>query len=144
MSARFDLSFNYPDYVDAILDAHGSAVIGGSYIVDPDTANDIDIYVNQFDANLNAIIDAGYTPISDGHKKYPEIDHERLIAVYEIDTCDGPKANVIIVGAIFWAAYMGAINQMQMNPEQYRSREERIAIHKRYCSMVRDIAKGNA
>jgi len=122
MSILFDFN-NYPVYVDSIFDTHGSAFIGGSYVVNPDNANDIDIYLHRLVKHVrDAIINAGYNLIGEDHNKYPEIDHERLIAVYEYNAgCDGPKANVIIVGAVFWPAYVGAVANMVFNKDAYKA-----------------------
>lgn len=134
---------NLPPLADTVLQSFLGSFIGGSYVVDPKTANDVDIVINELVFSDLLATSLGFYTLKAGDSKYDNIDFERLKNVYEGHD-RGVKINLLVIGAIFWPAYMGAINQMQMNPDQYRSREERIAIHKRYCSMVRDIAKGNA
>lgn len=110
-------------------------------MVHPDKANDIDILIHEYheDAAKSALLSKGFYPLGKGDKKYDEIDHVRLIAVYE-GHVEGKKYNVIVVGAAFWPAYLGAVAEMRNNPELYTDRDERIALHKGKCREVAAIA----
>ena len=111
--------------------------VGGSYVVNPDTANDIDIVVHE---HLALHSYKGFHRLNCRDDKYDEIDHVRLTAVHE-GMIDGVKYNIIVVGAAFWPAYLGAIAEMRNNPEMYTDRESRVELHRSLSRQVAAIAK---
>ncbi len=121
-----------------VLGGHGY-LVGGSYVVDRNAANDVDIIVHQHIHALGKPKLAGWRELTAGDEKYDEIDHVRIIAIYEGRIGDD-KANIIVVGEAFWPAYMGAINEMRNNPEFYLNREDRVELHRSLARQVADIA----
>lgn len=121
-----------------VLGGHGY-LIGGSYVVDRQAANDVDIIVHQHVYEIGHPNMTGWRELSAGDEKYDEIDHVRIITIYEGNIGDD-KANIIVVGEAFWPAYMGAINEMRNNPEFYLKREDRVELHRSLSRQVADIA----
>lgn len=121
-----------------VLGGHGY-LVGGSYVVDRQAANDVDIIVHQHVYEIGNPNMAGWRELSAGDEKYDEIDHVRIITIYEGKIGDD-KANIIVVGEAVWPAYMGAINEMRNNPEFYMNREDRVELHRSLCRQVADIA----
>lgn len=114
-------------------------LIGGSYVTNPETANDIDIvlheYLHEMPGVHESLQKAGFRALEQGDAKYDEIDHKRLINVYEC-IHEGVKYNIIVVGAVYWPAYVGAINSMREHKEQYQTREARVNLHKGNCYII--------
>lgn len=114
-------------------------MIGGSYVVDSKAANDVDIIVHELSHRALGSSMMGFHRLSSGDEKYDEIDHARIIEIYEGKVADD-KVNIIVVGSAFWPAYMGAVNEMRNNPEMYRSREDRVHLHRSLARQVAEIA----
>lgn len=114
-------------------------MVGGSYVVDRQAANDVDIIVHELSHRGHEDGLVGFRELTAGDEKYDEIDHMRIISIYEGKVA-GDKVNIIVVGAAFWPAYMGAINEMRNNPEFYLKREDRVELHRSLCRQVADIA----
>lgn len=131
-----------PDVVSKVLMSHEPAMIGGSYVVNPETANDIDIVVHEFKQNIDVLYRLGFHALQQGDDKYDEIDHMRLINVFERAATDiDKKVNVIVVGAAFWPAYIAAIREMTDFPTEYTDRSRRIALHRSCCKTIAQMAK---
>lgn len=116
-------------------------LIGGSYITNKETANDVDVVIHEYklDEGMDfRLRNNGFSRLQKGDKKYDAIDHERLVAVYEGRVND-TKVNVIVVGVCYWPAYIASINEMASNPEYYQTREKRVALHKANCKIIRDM-----
>jgi hypothetical protein len=123
-----------------------AALLGGSAIVDYDKANDVDICVPAAKDEDNWHL-LGFRRICEGDDKYPEIDHERLLAVYEKEPEEGKhkkKINVIIVGDMYWPAYVASITAMIYRPDLYDTREKRIELHKGWCQVIRCMLRTGA
>lgn len=114
-------------------------MIGGSYVVDKQAANDVDIIVHELSHRAIGPAMMGFHKLSSGDEKYDEIDHVRIIEIYEGKVA-GDKVNIIVVGSAFWPAYMGAVNEMRNNPDMYRSREDRVHLHRSLARQVAEIA----
>jgi hypothetical protein len=88
------------------------ALIGGSSVVTGVVPNDIDYVVHEyeFDPEKEDILSKhGFRRLMKGDAEYDEIDNKRLIAVLERpEDADTKKINVIVVGAVFWAAHVAA------------------------------------
>lgn len=134
------LKSDLPNVVAKVLMNHDPAMIGGSYVVNPEQANDIDIIVHEFLHHPEWLNNLGFVALQKGDKDYDEIDHVRLINVYERYAVDEKKVNVIVVGAAFWPAYVGAIQWMKYYPHLYQTREQRIELHRGKCREVARIA----
>lgn len=118
-------------------------MIGGSYVVDREKANDIDVVFHELrhedGAVEQSLLNGGFRALQAGDGKYDEIDHNRIIKIYE-GTIKDVKYNIIVVGTAFWPAYMGAISRMRSSPELFGSREARVHLHRHLCKQVADIA----
>lgn len=136
-----DMMREYPKDMPDALDF--SYIVGGSYVTNPDTAGDIDLYVAAFnEPDEEYIKENGWRRLEQGDEKYPEIDQQRLMCVYEKINTDGFKFNLIVIGYLYWPAYVGAVVAMMANPELYQTRDERITLHKKYCSQIKDMIEG--
>lgn len=118
---------------------HVEYMIGGSYVVDRKSANDVDIVVHELSHHMHGSQLTGFHKLTSGDEKYDEIDHVRIIDIYE-GRVAGDKCNIIVVGSAFWPAYMGAINEMRNNPEMYHERNHRVELHRGKARAVADIA----
>lgn len=142
---RFEVfNTDLPDSVCKVFEYCTSAMLGGSQVVNKVAANDFDVFVHQYDIDNFNTARFGFRQLQQGDAKYDEIDHQRLFNVYEKLGTDGEKkVNVIVVGAVYWPAYIGAIYAMKANPELYQTRDERIKLHKDLCIAAGALAKGN-
>lgn len=124
---------------------HGvEARIGGSYVVDPDTAKDIDVVYVCCDVGR----DKGYW------KRYGfewQTNENGNVAevVYETDHAIQGHwrkglLNLIAVRPEYWAAYMAAINEMVRNPQLYDTREKRAFLHRTMRNKVRFLMDPDA
>lgn len=118
-------------------------MIGGSYLVNQVTANDIDIIVHEYHSSelqrrLKTKSNWRTLRAEDGGK-YDQIDKMRLHEVWE-GYIDGQKFNILVVGASFWPAYQGACKQMSARPDLYVDRDARIELHRSLCKTVGKIA----
>lgn len=129
------------DIAIAMLAMYGGApyMVGGSYVVDRAAANDVDIIVHEYNHLYGERKLVGFRELREGDEKYDEIDNVRIISIYE-GKIGEDKCNIIVVGAVFWPAYVGAINEMRNNPEFYLKREDRVQLHRSLCKQVADIA----
>ena len=119
-------------------------MIGGSYVVHPEKANDIDVIVHEYKHDIfmeGRLGTEGFRKLRSGDEKYDEIDHVRITDIYEGTIVGIGKVNVIVVGAIFWAAYVGAIASMRAEPSKYTERDARVELHRRLAREVAAIAK---
>jgi hypothetical protein len=119
----------------------GIYLIGGSYVVNSDTANDIDVFVHQlhYTGELMTRLDNNnFTRLQKGDNKYDEMDGQRIISVYE-GRIDCNKYNIIVVGTHYWPAYVGAIRRMIIRPEEYDTREARVELHRNLCTQIKAI-----
>lgn len=131
------------DTIDIILTIGVPYMIGGSYVVSPIHANDIDIIVHEYHYDeqfKQRLADKGFWALSSGDEKYDEIDHMRIIDIYE-GRIKEHKCNIIVVGAVFWPAYVGAISEMATNPHQFMTREARVELHRGLSRQVAAIAR---
>ncbi|QIG69965.1 hypothetical protein EVB84_021 [Rhizobium phage RHph_Y48] len=122
---------------------YSNYLIGGSYVVSPIHANDIDVLLHEYehtDTIKHKLWAQNFRTLQQGDEKYDEIDHKRLIEVYE-GYIDGVKLNIIVVGATFWPAYEGAVRSMQARPDLYMTREARIELHRSLARQVAAIAQ---
>jgi hypothetical protein len=131
------------DTIDIIMTLGVPYLIGGSYVVSPVHANDLDICVHEYnydDKFRDRLYAKGFFALSQGDEKYDEIDHMRIIDIYE-GVVKGEKWNIIVVGAVFWPAYVGAVNTMTSDPHLYMQRDQRVALHRALSREVAAIAR---
>lgn len=117
------------------------AFIGGSFIVNSEEANDIDVVIGSSEYGS---IKKTYTFLEDFEPSLveqevsTEYDHiYELIATYKYK-----GVNLLVVRDEFIAAYKGAVVEMMNNPDEYQTREARIELHQRYKQVIRDMLKG--
>lgn len=132
---------NLPRLVYDVLQLFPGSFIGGSYVVNPDTANDIDIVINELVFSDELATSLDFYTLKAGDSKYDNIDFERLTNVYE-GHCHGVKINLLVIGAIFWPAYVGAVLSMTREPHLFVERESRVDLHKRLCAVAKGLAQG--
>jgi hypothetical protein len=134
------------DTLNKLID--GMYLIGGAYVVNPYTANDIAVFVHQLqytDKLLARLDNYKFARLQQGDKKYDEMDGEPIISVYEgrINSSwqvgVSTKYNIIIVGTHYWPAYVGAIRRMILSPEEYGTREARVELHRNLCKQIKEI-----
>ena len=137
-----DFNKDHPDGMPDFLEF--DYLVGGSYVVNPSTAGDIDLYVHEYNEPPDSwLIRNEWRRLSEGDDKYPEIDNQRLKCVYEKINKEGFKLNLIVVGCFYWPAYVGAIAAMTARPDLYQTRDARIELHKNYCKQIKDIVEGH-
>jgi hypothetical protein len=132
---------NLPLLVNTVLQSFRGSFIGGSYVVDPETANDIDIVINELAFSDELAISLGFYTLKAGDSKYDNIDFERLKNVYEGHD-NGVKINLLVIGSVFWPAYVGAVYRMSQEPNFFTERAARVDLHKRLCAVAKEIAQG--
>ena len=124
-----------------ILDTYEGSFVGGSYIVNSEEANDIDILISpdqwyknylwlksaypQWKYKDNGAIDAGYSQ-----------DHEINVVAYV------GKVNLIVSKPDFIPAYKAAVVEMRRNPELYQTRDERVELHQSFKNKIREMING--
>lgn len=109
--------------------AETPAFIGGSFLTNPDTANDIDLVISEseyFDQQEHFVKfmrtggDTGYD------------------TVHELSWTERYRSlNLLIVQDLFIGAYIKAAEMMQMNPKHYQTRKQRIALHQKLKNIIR-------
>lgn len=132
-------SFKHASKLDDILGGE-PYLIGGSFVANRDEANDVDVCIHEYIHTRvqSSLRSEGFRALRADDKKYDEIDRMRLMEVYE-GLIYETKVNIIVVGASFWPAYVGAINEMANNKELYQTRDSRIALHRGLCKQLANM-----
>lgn len=132
-----DKALDGTDYSKAVLmmTMMPGAFIGGSYLVDPDKANDIDVVVSSSVWQLVAqtVLDA-YGPSEMRFAERKE-EYEGNPDVQEIHYFG--RVNLIVATEEMIAAYKAAAREMKNNPELYPTRHDRIELHQHYKRQIR-------
>lgn len=113
-----DLRIKFPD-----------AFVGGSYITNRETANDIDIIVPAWHNPDEVLIANGFILMNEEYgtsKEVPEL----------VSTWRKGSLNVLVVSDYYVCAYRAATTHMRDDPASYQTRESRIAIHQRYKKQI--------
>lgn len=111
--------------------------IGGSYITNPESANDIDVIcsgaedyqkiADYFGMSLAPVA----SEISDEYRKTHAIIHIYIKG----------GTSLLVVRPHYIPAYKAAVRDMRNNPELYQTREERIDLHKHYRKQVEEMMR---
>lgn len=107
------------------------AFIGGSYLTNPDTANDIDVVISETDYWK-------YESHFLGFRHYDKLDGEQYREVHEIAwVAYARNVNLLVVKDLFLPAYKQAAFEMQMQTQHYQTREQRIKLHQQLKNVIR-------
>lgn len=108
------------------------AFIAGSFLTNPDTANDIDVVIGetqywQYEEHFAAF------------RQYDKLDGDQYRQVHEIAWISYVgRVNLLVVKDIFLECYAQAAETMERTPSLYQSRKARIALHQTLKNMVRN------
>jgi hypothetical protein len=144
------------DYIDALhlLAEFDCAIIGGSYVVDPVKANDIDIVIPDWAFRgaphpVRQLLDLGYKYMSTDKFDKTRYGDPTMIATYRkknsarddefnlLQSISKDGVNVVVCRSEFYAAYLGPIREMQANPEKYQTRDQRVELHEEHRQYLR-------
>lgn len=119
-----------------------NSFIGGSYVVKGLEANDIDIVVPLFDCDVSKLEAAGFEQyrFESGDPKYEEALTDPLNRL--VFTFRRGNINLIVINNDYLPAYRGVVAVMAANPERYADREDRVHLHVKACTALKDIATG--
>lgn len=124
-------------------------LIGGSFVVDPDNANDIDIFVGASAFNLFAERRGyrGYCDhfvhngiefddsFSSGREYYESNNEDDALVTTLRSTCG--TYNVIVVQDDFVLAFKMALMRMTAAPEKFKTKAERVSLHHQLRAIIR-------
>ena len=109
--------------------------IGGSYIVDPTKARDIDVVVSYGVWTLRAEMVMSEFGQSEQRFLERKAEYEGNPDVQEIHYYG--NVNLIVASDEMLAAYKAAVREMRNNPELYSTRDERIELHQGFKRTIR-------
>lgn len=144
---------------NALLEEIRGAFITGSYLVDPDKANDIDVVASETAwilatgipvaekfqlAKVAGVILEKQENSSEDGERYADDENE----MYELAShwrCNG--VNVLVIRDFYLPAYKAASYALVASKPYYRDREARVKIHQHYKEQIRrmlsDAAEGD-
>lgn len=115
-----------------------ASFIGGSYLVNPTGAKDIDIVVPAWEHDESAFVQSGYTKFChEDDSKYADDELQRIVGTYRKG-----DINLLVIKPVYYPAYLGAAAAMTRQPAAYMQRDERINLHVQLCKAVKLIAQG--
>lgn len=126
-----------------LVDRVPGAFIGGSFLLDEDTAADIDIVVPawSYGALTKAKFDYGllaYTP-GDLQEYAQDVEEQYIVQLYR----GNGGLNVIVVSELYYLAYVAGRNEYLRNPQFYKGNKElRTFIHKEAKEAIRKMLSG--
>lgn len=107
------------------------AVMAGSYITNPETANDIDIVISETEYWK-------YESHFIGFRKYDKLDGDQYRQVHELAwTSYAGRVNLLVVKDLFLPAYQRAAFEMGQYPHRFQTRKERIKLHQQLKNVIR-------
>lgn len=113
-------------------------LLSGSYLVDPETARDVDVFIPEYnwqgkcDPHIVAYELEGYDPL-EGTSEYAQANEfGELSCLYRTDY----GLNVIIVSANMWPAYLSAHRELAANPQEYTSKRKRANLFIRQKNII--------
>lgn len=101
--------------------------ITGSYAIDPDTAQDIDLFIPQGEWPMYSSVYKEELKLEEYCPKQGDPKYDAAVETGEIVELYRGKhsINVIVVQDYFWPAYLSAMRELRNNPELYVDRMER-------------------
>lgn len=132
----------HPLYEAAIPPLHiPGAFLVGSYLVNPETANDIDIVIpwSVQQVDTSGVL-SSYNVTSRDDPEYDRSDVSCLI-----HTMRSPcrKINILIVADEYIAAYKAAVAHCLRHPEEHSTRPRRVDIYHYYEMQVKKMIQAN-
>lgn len=109
-----------------VLTLFPGSFIGGSWIIDPKTATDIDIVVPWWAFDLGIAVANGFE-LNETDYVVPELAY----------VLRKGKINLLVVRNEYVVAYKAAVREMLLNPELYVTREQRINLHQSFKRVIR-------
>jgi hypothetical protein len=107
--------------------SYKGAFIGGSFLVDPEVANDIDVVVPEYSFDPTALLGHGFHQTSQAwYQGCPEL----------LSTWRCRNVNVLVIRDAYVVAYQAATNVMRFRKDEFRSREARVKIHQRFKDQI--------
>lgn len=109
--------------------------IGGSYITNPESANDIDIIISA-ELDYKAVAEHfGMERQAVGSEISQEyLETHAIVAIYLKGS-----TSLLVVRPHYIPAYRAAVRDMRNDPELYQTREERIDLHKHYRKQIEQM-----
>lgn len=116
-------SQDHPAFLFATLH---NGIVSGSYIIDPETANDVDVFIPECYKPAKTTLDryhfVQYDPL-EGSAEYDQAKfYDEIKELYRGDA----KINLIIVNDFFWPAYCDAHRELLINKDKYTQRKDRV------------------
>ncbi len=112
-------------YSNSILMNYPGSFIGGSYVVNRETANDIDIIVPYLSGSTAISTEWEHTAV--------EVDNETkelYDGAYElVNTYRKGNVNILLIDLRFYAAYWVAVETMKNRPDAFSTRDNRVELH---------------
>lgn len=107
------------------------AFMSGSYLTNPETANDIDIVISEteyWDHESHFL----------GFRHYDKLDGDQYREVHELAwTSYAGRVNLLVVKDLFLPAYQRAAFEMTQYPHRFQTRKERIKLHQQLKNVIR-------
>ena len=104
--------------------------VGGSYLINPETANDIDVIVPEWEGNKIDVLRAnGFVQMNEEYGTSEEIPELQ-------STWRKGALNVLVISNDYVVAYRAAARHMRANPVQYPTRTERIELHQSFKRQI--------
>jgi hypothetical protein len=106
------------------------AFLGGSYLTNPSTANDIDL----------VIAESEYFDYQEDFWQFFQVPNssEEYTGIHEIAWTERFRGlNLLIVKDMFIPAYIEAAERMQKSPGLYQTRQQRVNLHQKLKNIIR-------
>lgn len=116
-----------------------AAFISGSYLTNPDTANDIDLVIPNatYEMMRKEVEEHFEREEHEVAEKYQEADQD---GEYELVCCWRKEGvNLIVVNNRFYPAYLAASVIMQEQPQLFDTREKRVLLHTNLKNHIRQM-----
>lgn len=136
--------------LSGVVASFDGAFVTGSYLVNPDKANDIDVvvpllawklWISETDRYWNVSGVKFTLQESDEDDNYADAENE----MYELaEHWRGGGINLLIVRDTFVPAYKAAAVRLSTNPKAYDTREKRVEVHQRMKQIIRDMLESAA
>lgn len=133
---------NDKEIVDVLIKTLPTAFIGGSYLVAPENANDIDVLC------LHSVMEQQFLDYLTDCQGFHKVVEKAQLTDYGIGEEDNYEVtatfrkdgvNLVIIKDLFWPAYVAGSKIIAAYPERYQTRPERVDLHMYLKSTVRQM-----
>lgn len=122
--------------------------VSGSFITNEFAANDLDLVVSESvwvkasDEITNKF--PGTVQSSEQVDRYNDNSGEREEEFYEVYGIyyTEKNVNIVVVKDYMYSAYYAAMMELKRHPDMYQTREQRVAMHKRFKDIVKEMLRG--